>query len=67
MDRKLTTEERGWLSKLDTDEPIKPELPAPIAERLIEQALAIRLVEGGLQLTELGREELSGKRAPDNR
>jgi hypothetical protein len=67
MERKLSAEERSWLKKLDTDEPIKPELPAPIAERLIERALAIRLVEGGLQLTELGREELSGKKTPDTR
>lgn len=60
MDAKLTAEELEWLEKLDTDAPVKPDLPAPIAARLVEQGLAIRLVEGGLQLTALGREYLDG-------
>jgi hypothetical protein len=59
MDAKLTAEELTWLEKLDTDSPIKPELPAPIAATLVERGLAIALVEGGLQLTTLGREKLS--------
>ena len=59
MDPKLTAEELSWLKKLDTDSPIKPEVPEPIAARLVEQGLAIKLVEGGLQLTTLGREQLA--------
>jgi hypothetical protein len=58
MDAALTSEEMSWLGKLDTDEPIKPDLPAPVAARLLELGLAIKLVEGGLQLTALGRERL---------
>jgi len=58
MDAKLTAEELRWLKNLDTDSPIKPEVPEPIAARLVEQGLAIKLVEGGLQLTTLGREQL---------
>ena len=58
MDAKLTPEERDWLSRIDTDALQKPELPAPVADRLVEKGLAIRLVEGGLQLTALGREYL---------
>ncbi|MGH8470255.1 MAG: hypothetical protein ACREVY_15150 [Gammaproteobacteria bacterium] len=34
-------------------------MPESIAARLIEQGLAIKLVEGGLQLTTLGREQLA--------
>jgi hypothetical protein len=59
MDAPLTPEELGWLGQLDTDAPIKPELPGPVAERLVHLGLAITLVEGGLQLTALGRERLS--------
>lgn len=59
MDSKLTAEELGWLRQLDTEAPVKPELPAAIADRLVEQGLAIRLVEGGLQLTAFGREHLT--------
>ena len=59
MDAPLTPEELGWLRQLDTDAPIKPELPAPVGERLVHLGLAITLVEGGLQLTALGRERLS--------
>ena len=59
MNPKLTAEELSWLKKLDTDSPIKPEVPEPIAARLVEQGLAIKLVEGGLQLTTLGREQLA--------
>jgi hypothetical protein len=58
MDAKLSAEELEWLRKLDTDAPVKPDLPAPIADRLVEEGLAIKLVEGGLQLTALGREYL---------
>jgi hypothetical protein len=58
MDPKLTAEELSWLKNLDTDSPIKPEVPESIAARLVEQGLAIKLVEGGLQLTALGREQL---------
>lgn len=59
MDAKLTPEELDWLSRLDTETPEKPDLPAPIGDQLVAQGLAIRLVEGGLQLTALGREYLS--------
>ncbi len=62
MAAKLTTEERGWLMKLDTDEPTKPEVPEPVGARLVELGLAIKLVEGGLQLTALGRDELAGRK-----
>lgn len=53
-----SAEELDWLRQLDTDAPVKPDVPAPIGDRLVEQGLAIRLVEGGLQLTTLGRERL---------
>jgi hypothetical protein len=59
MDAQLTPEELGWLGQLDTDAPVKPELPDSIAQRFIDLGLAIKLVEGGLQLTTLGRERLS--------
>ena len=59
MDKQLTQEELDWLRRLDVDAPVKPELPPAIAERLVDLGLAIRLVEGGLQLTSLGRERLS--------
>ena len=59
MDSKLSPDELRWLRQLDTDAPTKPELPAAIADRLVEQGLAIRLVEGGLQLTAFGREHLT--------
>ena len=58
MEAKLTAEELDWLGKLDTDAPVKPDLPREVGDRLIERGLAIRLVEGGLQLTALGREYL---------
>ncbi len=54
----LSAEEMDWLRQLDTDAPVKPDVPAPIGDQLVEQGLAIRLVEGGLQLTTLGREYL---------
>ena len=60
MDAPLTPEELEWLEKLDTDEPKKPEAPPEIKRVLVEKGLAIELVEGGLQLTTLGRERLSG-------
>ena len=58
MDPKLTADDLSWLKKLDTDNPVKPEVPASIAARLVEHGLAIKLVEGGMQLTTLGREQL---------
>jgi hypothetical protein len=58
MDARLSADELEWLRKLDTDAPTKPDLPAPISDRLVEEGLAIKLVEGGLQLTALGREYL---------
>lgn len=58
MKPKLSGDELACLRKLDTDAPVKPELPATMADRLIEHGLAIRLVEGGLQLTAFGREHL---------
>jgi hypothetical protein len=63
MDAPLNSEELDWLSQLDTDAPIKPEVPAPVGKRLVELGLAITLVEGGLQLTALGRERLSEARS----
>jgi hypothetical protein len=63
VDSKLSAEELDWLGRLDTDAPVKPDLPAPISDRLIEHGLAIRLVEGGLQLTALGREYLNQSRS----
>ena len=63
MSSTLTTEELSWLTQLDTAAPQKPDLPAEIAAKLVERGLAITLVEGGLQLTTLGREALSGKPA----
>ena len=59
MAARLSPDELHWLKQLDTDAPVKPDLPAPIAALLVEEGLAIRLVEGGLQLTALGREYLS--------
>jgi hypothetical protein len=55
---KLTPVELRYLSSLSTIEPTKPELPTDIADRFVELGLAILLVEGGLQLTDLGRERL---------
>ena len=65
MEAKVTPEELECLRRLDTDSPQKPELPPAMAERLVQQGLAIRLVEGGLQLTALGREYLSDAKAAD--
>ena len=59
MDAKLTDEELRWLKVLDTDTPEKPDLPGPVADMLVERGLAIKLVEGGLQMTALGREYLT--------
>ena len=59
MASKLSAEELRWLRELDTDALVKPELPSPIADTLVEHGLAIRLVEGGLQLTAFGREHLT--------
>ena len=63
MKPNLTPEELDCLRRLDTDTPQKPDLPPAMAERLVDQGLAIRLVEGGLQLTALGREYLSQDKA----
>jgi hypothetical protein len=62
MQSKLTEEERDWLSRLDTDSVVKPDVPVAVGERLVEQGLAIKLVEGGYQLTALGREYLNRDR-----
>ena len=59
MDAKLTDEELRWLKVLDTDTPEKPDLPEPVADMLVQHGLAIKLVEGGLQMTALGREYLT--------
>ncbi|HET7159966.1 MAG TPA: hypothetical protein VFI62_13295 [Burkholderiales bacterium] len=59
MDPQLTPEEYQALSMLDTAAPVKPEINSPTGDALVEKGLAIRLVEGGLQLTTLGRERLS--------
>jgi hypothetical protein len=64
MDAPLTDEEHEWLQKLDTDEPVKPEAPPAVHAALVEKGLAIELVEGGLQLTTLGRERLGGATPP---
>jgi hypothetical protein len=61
MDPNLTSEQREWLHRLDTDAPLKPEPPPDIAAKLVEYGLAIELVEGGLQLTTLGREALTAE------
>ena len=66
MDPDLTREELQWLRTLDIDAPAKPDVPPPVAERLVARGLAIRLVEGGLQLTTLGREHLSGPKSGEN-
>ena len=58
MDKNLSAEEMAWLRKLDTDEPVKPVLPAPLAARVLALGLAIELTDGGLQLTDLGRARL---------
>lgn len=67
MDATLSAEELDWLKQLDTVSPVKPELPAPIGARLVELGLAIALVEGGLQLTTLGRERLSQRESSGER
>ena len=58
MDAPLTQQEREWLEKLHTDAPEKPDPPREVHKALVEKGLAIELVEGGLQLTSLGRERL---------
>lgn len=63
MDAPLTPDELAWLRQLDTETPVKPDLPEPVAKRLTELGLALQLVEGGLQLTALGRERLSEAKA----
>ena len=62
MDSKLTPEELAGLTTLDTDSLVKPELPPGLGEHLVERGLAIKLVEGGFQLTALGREYLNRER-----
>jgi hypothetical protein len=66
VDSDLTREELDWLGTLDVDAPVKPDVPSPVADRLVALGLAIRLVEGGLQLTTLGREHLSGPKAGES-
>ncbi len=63
MDPTLDPEALRWLKELDTDSPTKPEVPPAIADELVRHGLAIRLVEGGLQLTTLGRERLAHSHA----
>lgn len=58
MDENLNAEEQAWLKTLDTDDPVKPALPAQLSARLIALGLAIKLTEGGMQLTDLGRARL---------
>ena len=58
MDAPLTSEEREWLKKLHTDALVKPDAPPAVKAALLEKGLVIELVEGGLQLTSLGRERL---------
>jgi hypothetical protein len=58
MEDDLTSGEMNYLRSLSTVEPVKPELPPEVATRFAELGLAIALVEGGMQLTELGRERL---------
>jgi hypothetical protein len=55
---KLTSAELRFLRSLSTVKPTKPELPKDVAARFVDLGLAISLVEGGLQLTDLGRERL---------
>ena len=57
-DAPLSAQEREWLDRIHTDAPTKPEPPADIKKALVQKGLAIELVEGGLQLTTLGRERL---------
>jgi hypothetical protein len=65
MDVTLSTEELRWLRRLDTDSAVKPEAPEPVAGVLVKHGLAIKLAEGGLQLTALGRRYLEN--ASDDR
>ena len=66
MDAQLTPEELHWLREVDIDAPVKPELPQAVGSRLVELGLVIRLVEGGYQLTTLGRERLSEATTADS-
>jgi hypothetical protein len=59
MEDGLSQQELAALLSLSTIEPVKPELPEVVAARLIHLGYAIALVEGGLQLTSLGRERLT--------
>jgi hypothetical protein len=63
MDKNLSSEELNWLKQLDTDAPVKPQVPQPVAGRLVELGLAIQLAEGGMQLTDLGRDRIEDERA----
>ncbi len=58
METPLTLEELDWLQKLKTDTPVKPDVPSAIHKRLVDAGVALELVEGGLQLTDLGRDRL---------
>jgi hypothetical protein len=63
MQPTLTLEELDWLQKLKTDTPEKPDVPPPVHKRLVETGYALELVEGGLQLTDLGRKALESSSA----
>lgn len=63
MDDELSPKELACLRSLATIEPVKPRLPADVGSRFVELGLAIPLVEGGMQLTELGRERLERDKA----
>ncbi|MGH8618016.1 MAG: hypothetical protein ACREUW_10020 [Burkholderiales bacterium] len=58
MEPPLSLEELDWLQKLRTDTPEKPDVPKAVHKRLVDAGVALELVEGGLQLTDLGRERL---------
>ncbi len=58
MEATLSEQDMSWLKQLATDEPVKPEVPAATAQHFVNMGLAIKLVEGGMQLTDLGRGKL---------
>jgi hypothetical protein len=58
MEDELTPSELDYLRSLSTIEPVKPDLPVEVAARFTDMGLVIPLVEGGLQLTALGRERI---------
>jgi hypothetical protein len=58
MEAPLSLEDLDWLQKLVTDTPDKPDVPKTVHKRLVDAGYAMELVEGGLQLTDLGRKRL---------